>query len=132
MNAAPRARLQALVEQAKAWLVGRSKPCEAFKRQSDSLDPYRNPFICTWCGCAEEAHILQALAACLAAEGEEDMSVQVADYEIALQRAAAIILKLRGCAEDEIDDQLIASLVDHELREPPAPPVASPASPEGA
>ena len=60
-----------------------------------------------------------------------DMSVQVADYEIALQRAAAIILKLRGCAEDEIDDQLIASLVDHELREPPAPPVASPASPEG-
>ena len=64
------------------------------------------------------------IAACLAAEGEEDMSVQVADYEIALQRAAAIILKLRGCAEDEIDDQLIASLVDHELREPPAPPVS--------
>jgi hypothetical protein len=82
-------------------------------------------------GAGSEPADSQPVAACLAAEGEEDMSVQVADYEIALQRAAAIILKLRGCAEDEIDDQLIASLVDHELREPPAPPVASQASPEG-
>ncbi len=58
------------------------------------------------------------------AEPTQD-AVTWANYEVSLQRAAAIILKLRGCAEDEIDDQIIASLVDHELREPPSPSTPS-------
>lgn len=45
------------------------------------------------------------------------MTVEQANYEVALQRAAAIILKLRGCREDQIDDAIITSLVNHELRE---------------
>jgi len=46
---------------------------------------------------------------------EKDMTKSEADLRIGLQRAAAIILKLRGCAEDEIDDAIIASLIRHEL-----------------
>jgi hypothetical protein len=123
MTPAPRARLQELVTQMRdgaAWSEKRGGD----DPKTHTADGYDS-------GVVALRRFADALAACLAAEGEEDMSVQVADYEVALQRAAAIILKLRGCAEDEIDDQLIASLVDHELREPPAPPVASPASPEG-
>lgn len=54
------------------------------------------------------------------------MTPQDADYEVALQRAAAIILKLRGCAENEIDDAIIRSLIDNELREGAALAAAPP------
>lgn len=55
-----------------------------------------------------------------------DHEALMANYEIALQRAAAIILVLRGCAESEVCDQLIRGVVDRELRElrlsAPVPP----------
>jgi hypothetical protein len=59
------------------------------------------------------------LPACVLKEiaHEVDRQARWANYEVALQRAAAIILKLRGCQEDEIDDALIAQVIDQELRE---------------
>ena len=70
MNSITRAQLQELVEQAKEWLKGRLTPCSEFVRQSEHFDPYHNQFLCAVCGGSEEAHIIQAFAACLAAEKE--------------------------------------------------------------